>query len=326
MQRLERLIIIRETINKGRCPTVDDFCRMFEVQRRTVHEDIRKVREMFGEDIKWDAFKGGYVNRSPNHKLLEFDLNDGEVFALTLGKDMLTEYSGTAFEPVLRQAIEKICDRLPDRVKIDADDLKSVVKFKPSSIVPLSRKTFFDINTACEKQHPVEIVYYTAYRDETNRRTIHPLRLVENQGAWYVVAYCQLRQDNRLFALHRIKEYRVLHESKFEMPDSDDLNKWIESAFQLEHGDTPQECVIRFNSLNARYIRERKWHSSQQLTDEEDGSCTMSFNAARLDEVKRWVLTFGAGAEVVAPEELRRLVGEEFRAAAKLYDAGVKCG
>src|SRR5262245_27833453 len=85
MQKLERLIIIREQINKGRCPTVDDFCRMFEVQRRTVHEDIRAVREMFGDDIKWDAFKGGYVNHSPNQKLLEFDLNDGEVFALTLG-------------------------------------------------------------------------------------------------------------------------------------------------------------------------------------------------------------------------------------------------
>jgi predicted DNA-binding transcriptional regulator YafY len=319
MQRLERLIMIRDTINKGRCPTVDDFCRMFEVQRRTVHEDIRMVREMFGEDIKWDAFKGGYVNRTPNTKLLEFDLNDGEIFALTLGKDMLTEYSGTAFEPVLRNAIEKICDRLPDRVKIDADELKSVVKFKPSSIVPLSRKTFFDINVACEKQHPVEITYYTAYRDETIKRTIDPWRLVENQGAWYVVAFCHLRQDKRLFALHRIREHRVVFDQKFEPPGTDNLNDWIESAFQLEHGDTPQQCVVKFNAVSTRYIKERTWHASQNIADEADGCCTMTFTAARLDEVKRWVLGFGASAEVKEPPELRRLVADEVQAAAQVY-------
>jgi predicted DNA-binding transcriptional regulator YafY len=292
---------------------------MFEVQRRTVREDIRKVREMFGEDIKWDAFKGGYVNRSPNQKLLEFDLNDGEIFALTLGKDMLTEYSGTAFEPVLRHAIEKICDRLPDRVKIDADDLKSVVKFKPSSIVPLSRKTFFDINSACEKNHPVEITYYTAYRDSTTTRKIDPLRLIENQGAWYVVAYCHMRDDKRLFALHRIMDYRVLHESKFESSEDGDLDRWIESAFQLEHGDPPQTCRINFNPLTARYIRERKWHPSQLLTNHDDGSCTLSFTASRLDEVKRWVLSFGAGAQVVEPAALKKMVADELRSAAKLY-------
>lgn len=295
---------------------------MFEVQRRTVHEDIRMVREMFGEDIKWDAFKGGYVNLSPNQKLLEFDLNDGEIFALTLGKDMLTEYSGTAFEPILRQAIEKICDRLPDRVKVDADDLKSVVKFKPSSIVPLSRKTFFDVNSACEKLHPVEITYYTAYRDETTTRTIDPLRLVENQGAWYVVAYCHMRKDNRLFALHRIQDYRVLHETRFESPDDANLDEWISSAFQLEHGDPLQTCVVKFNPLSTRYVRERIWHPSQVLNEDADGSCTLSFTATRLDEVKRWVLTFGSGAIVLEPQELKRMVGEELQAAAALYPVG----
>lgn len=319
MQRLERLILIREIINKGRCPTVDDFCRKFEVQRRTVHEDIRKVREIFGDDIKWDAFKGGYVNRSPNQKLLEFDLNDGEIFALTLGKDMLSEYSGTAFEPILRQAIEKICDRLPDRVRVDADDLKSVVKFKPSSIVPLSRKTFFDINSACEKNQPVEISYYAAYRDDTTTRTIDPFRLIENQGAWYVVAYCHLRKDKRMFALHRIQEYRVMHEQQFEPPAEQNLDEWIESAFQLEHGDPAQTCVIKFNAVTSRYIRERQWHTSQHLADNDDGSCTMSFTATRLDEVKRWVLAFGAGALVLEPTELKRMVSEELAAASKLY-------
>lgn len=45
MQRTPRLIKMADMINKGRCPTVQDFCLMFEVAARTVHEDIRELRE-----------------------------------------------------------------------------------------------------------------------------------------------------------------------------------------------------------------------------------------------------------------------------------------
>lgn len=38
-----------------------------------------------------------------------------------------------------------------------------------------------------------------------------------------------------------------------------------------------------------------------------------------LGEVKRWVLQYGAGAEVLAPPELRAMVEEEAAALALLY-------
>jgi predicted DNA-binding transcriptional regulator YafY len=308
-----------EMINKGRCPSVEEFCRIFEVGKRTVYDDLRLLRERTGQDIFYDHFRSGYINRNPKKQLLEFELDTGELFAITLGKDMLAEYTGTTFEPILRRAIEKICDRLPDRIKIDMNELRSIVKFKPAGIVTIPRQTFLDFNRACQTNRPADIEYFAAHNGTTTRRQIDPYRLVESRGAWYVVAYCHLRTDMRMFALHRMMSYK-LREGQYELRFSpEQIDGWVSSAFLLEHGDPEQEVTIRFNAIAARYVCERKWHVSQKLTQHQDGGCTLSFKTHRLDEVKRWVLEHGANAEVLEPPELRDMLAQEFAKGSRLY-------
>jgi predicted DNA-binding transcriptional regulator YafY len=43
-------------------------------------------------------------------------------------------------------------------------------------------------------------------------------------------------------------------------------------------------------------------------------------DVADLDEVKRWLMGFGASAEVLAPLELRRMVTEELGLAIEMYE------
>jgi predicted DNA-binding transcriptional regulator YafY len=319
VQRFERLHTMADMINRGRCPTVEQFCRMFEVAKRTVFDDLRLLRERTGEDIVYDQFKGGYINRNPKQKLLEFELDTGELFALTLGKDMLAEYSGTTFEPILRRAIEKISDRLPERVKIDINELRSIVHFKPVGMISVPRQTFLDFNRACQTDKSIDMDYFSAHKGETTTRKIDPYRLVESRGAWYVAAYCHLRTELRMFALHRVSSHKLVEgpvESKF---TPEQIDAWVSSAFLLEHGEPEQPVTIRFNTSAARYIRERKWHASQKLVNTEDGGCVLSFTTRRLDEVKRWVLEYGANAEVIEPPALRQMMTQEFAQGSLLY-------
>jgi len=317
--RHERLLRMHEMINSGRCPNIDDFCREFEVKERTARHDLQYLRDFMDRGILFDKTKRGYINPNPKQQLPTFELDDGEVFALTLGRDMLNEYSGTVFEPILRTAIEKIKQRLPDRVKVEAGDLKALVTFRASGVAPMRRTLFFQLNTACQERHPVEITYFSAHTGETTKRKIDPYKLIENRGAWYVVGYCHLRKEKRMFALHRISGYRQLRTEKFQRPQNEALDNWINSAFQLEHGDPEMEYKIAFSRVTARYIRERHWHPSQKLEEHEDGSCILSFAATRLEEIKRWVLTFGAEAEVLAPVELREVLKKEIAKTSKLY-------
>jgi predicted DNA-binding transcriptional regulator YafY len=316
--RFERVARMIEEINKGRYPNVEHFCREFEIAPRTALADIRYLKEDMQQEIKYDKFHGGYHNLNPTKELPQFNLTDGEVFALTLGKEMLSQYTGTSFEPLLRGAIEKICDRLPEKVKVDVDDIKCMVKFHSKAVIPISRKMFLDLNRACEKTLPVDIIYFGARTGDTTERTIYPYRIVENRATWYVVGHCTLRNALRMFALHRIQEWKLRNE-RFRVPEDLDIDNWLESAFQLEHGDQEQTVRVHFQPLSARYIRERRWHLSQRLEEHHDGACTLEFKTQNLEEVKRWVLTYGSDAEVLAPPALRDLIADELKLAAARY-------
>lgn len=317
--RFERVSRMIHEINRGRYPSTEHFCEEFEIKPRTVAEDIRFLREEMQLPIMFDRFKGGYYNSNPKMALPQFNLTDGEVFALTLGKEMLSQYTGTSFEAILRGAIEKIMERLPDKVKVDLEDIQCMVKFNPGAVIPISRKMFLDLNRACEKNIPIEIVYYTASSGETKSRRIDPYRLLEAKSTWYVIGYCHLRKGLRMFALHRIQDWKLLDE-RFHIPEDLDIDKWIGSAFELEHGDPEQTVKVHFRLPAARYICERKWHSSQQLEQHEDGSCTLEFRSQNLDEAKRWVLIYGADAEVLEPQGLREMVRNELQSAVARYE------
>ena len=61
------------------------------------------------------------------------------------------------------------------------------------------------IEQALEEDTAVEIVYHTAGRGERTIRVVEPLRLEERGGAFYLTAYCRLRQSERVFRLDRIE-------------------------------------------------------------------------------------------------------------------------
>ena len=175
-----------------------------------------------------------------------------------------------------------------------------------------------DLHRACDKRLRVKLEYLSAYKGELTIRTVDPHRLLSSQNAWYLVAYCNLRQDLRLFALHRIQHHDLTEET-FEPVDKDKLESWLASPLFIEHQEQEIDVSIKFEPRAARYIREKIWHPSQQVTDHADGACTLSFKAPGIDEVKRWVLTYGGDAEVLAPPPLRSAVASELSRAVGKY-------
>src|SRR5262249_18516860 len=117
--RLERIILMSEEFNRIPHRTRQEICEKFEIAERTFFDDLNFIRNFLGLEIKKNRIPGRYYNADPSKKLPVFELSEGEVFALTLGKEMLSEYVGTSFEPILRSAIEKIMRRLPHRVQMD---------------------------------------------------------------------------------------------------------------------------------------------------------------------------------------------------------------
>ena len=71
----------------------------------------------------------------------------------------------------------------------------------------------------------------------------------------------------------------------------------------------------------ARYVSESKWHPSQVETHHRDGGLTVRFRLSNTVELKSWVLSFGANALVLEPEELRAEIAAELERLLKVYSS-----
>jgi predicted DNA-binding transcriptional regulator YafY len=61
------------------------------------------------------------------------------------------------------------------------------------------------LEAAIEAGETVEIDYYTASRAHQTTRRVDPLRLEWRGDVVYLIAYCHLREDQRVFRVDRIE-------------------------------------------------------------------------------------------------------------------------
>jgi predicted DNA-binding transcriptional regulator YafY len=83
--------------------------------------------------------------------------------------------------------------------------------------------------------------------------------------------------------------------------------------------EKPRTVVIRFSADQAPYVREREWHPTQQIRTLRDGRIELTFRAGGTFEIIRWILGWGAAAELLRPAALRRKVAKVLRGAASVY-------
>jgi predicted DNA-binding transcriptional regulator YafY len=128
-----------------------------------------------------------------------------------------------------------------------------------------------------------------------------------------LVAYCHLREEVRMFVPPRIQSLRETGE-RFERPADFRIEEYLDGSFRALRGDGHAWRVrLRFTAKAARWVREKQRHPSQRLRSCKDGSLEVCFRLTHLEEVKRWVLSYGSSCEVLEPAELRQQVVEELR-------------
>jgi proteasome accessory factor B len=116
-----------------------------------------------------------------------------------------------------------------------------------------------------------------------------------------------LRKDIRTFVPARILAVEPTGQS-FARPHKFSLEKRLRDSFGVQSGQGNFDVVLRFNELAADYIREKKWHESQELKELPDGGVELRLKLSSLSEVERWVLGWAGNAVVLQPPELAQSI------------------
>jgi len=123
----------------------------------------------------------------------------------------------------------------------------------------------------------------------------------------------------RTLKLERIRRIELLDEP-YEIPSDFDPRELLADAWGIWYTEEePVEVVLKFHPRVANRVRETRWHRSERLDEQPDGSLIWQARVAEVQEMVPWIRGWGADVEVLEPPELREKMMGEARRLARRY-------
>lgn len=306
------MLRIHQALQSGKFPNASTLARELEVSTKSIHRDLEFMRDRLDLPIEYDSHRVGYHYTEEVNAFPTMQITEGELFALIVAEKALQQYRGTSFEKPLLSAIKKMEQALPDTISLNLADVEQTISFRTRAEQILNLEIFDALAKATAHRQQLELTYRKPGSKQTETRLVDPYHLANINGEWYLFAYDHARKDIRTFVPARIQSVKQTGKT-FARPEKFSLDKRLRDSFGVHSGHGEYEVVIRFNAHAADYIREKKWHESQQLRELKNGGVELRLKLSSLVEIERWVLSWGGDAVVLKPRELAGAV----RAAAR---------
>ncbi|MEG2747328.1 MAG: YafY family protein [Gordonibacter sp.] len=280
--------------------TTGELARRLEVSARTVRRDVDALSST-GVPVYMTRGKGGGVHLMDGYVLNKSLISDQEQDDILAALSAL-ETTGAVDS---RTTSERIA-RLFQRESTDWLD----IDFSFWGAPPEYKQAFETIRRAICTRSLLSFGYYDASGNQTER-IVEAARLVFKESNWYLQAFCLKRNDWRVFKLFRI-DWRTMEvlDQRFEprMPPEAFGQSGLSGATRL---------VLLFEQSSEHRVREE--FAPDAITQREDGRFLVTLES-RLDKRTRfYLLSYGAGLEVLEPEELRQWLCAQAQEIAKTY-------
>lgn len=319
MNRTDRLLAIVLELQGKKRQRAQDLAATFEVSVRTIYRDVEALGAagvpLVSTPGRGYALMDGYF-------LPPLSFGADEAMMLLLGADVMARSFDTHYRAAAQAASRKILGVLPDRQQQEIAALRERIQFiaggtlrqesqqtQEQARLQLVRQAVIDCET-------LSFLYHTRHTaDETpttQRREADPYGLLFLTGAWYLSAYCHLRQDVRNFRLDRMDDLALTGKT-FTRPVQLSLRRR-----DLTAADS-FEARLLFAPEVVRWVRESP--SFYAIAEEEtpDG-LLMTLRARHVSEVLPWILGWGSRVRVLEPASLRQRIAEEAAALLRQHE------
>jgi predicted DNA-binding transcriptional regulator YafY len=205
VRRTDRLYEIIQIISDGRLHLARDIAEKLEVSVRTVYRDIDSL---VASGVPVEGERGvGYLLREPIH-LPPLTLTAEELEALHFGMAVAAE----AADPVLQKAASNLLAKI-DRVippSRRADPRAWGFAVYPLETAARGHAHLPALRQAVREERLIRLAYLKPSDIAAQTREVRPLQLEFWGWAWTLTAWCELRQDFRVFRVDRIQSVELL--------------------------------------------------------------------------------------------------------------------
>jgi predicted DNA-binding transcriptional regulator YafY len=300
------LVRLLNAIDQGRHSFEDLKDRIAEGGRRPSTRSLRRYLAILG-----DAGFPLYFDRAANayrfaegYSLKRLDLTSGELFGLVALRSLSASIGGT-----IGASIEEVAEKLVGsagsgaRARVEA---VSPVAFRLSEIrLDEQGERAFALLSSAERASRSVRFSYLDKEGKASSRVADPYGFIVNAGRVYCVAYDHTRKDKRTFAVDSISEPLVLAKT-FQRPDDFNVEAYAAASISgVLHADHTTDVRVRFAPRVAKAAIAARVVAERRLKQAKDGSTEITYRVGDVDELVRWVLGWGAQAEIVGPRAAR---------------------
>jgi predicted DNA-binding transcriptional regulator YafY len=308
---LRRQWRILETLHGRRVGlTIRQLCADVGVSRATVYRDLRLLEEA-GLPLTHETTNGEARYKLLGDKLPPLQLSVLQMSAIRLARGLLTPLEGTTLVAEL--------DSLLHQRGTAAGRKGPPIAAGGRGMTAAAAGETRVLDGAIRRKRRVRFCYQGSKDNERGQvREVDPLELRLIKGQTYLNAYDHARGGFRTFKLSRLHGAEELPERAGEHPEYDG-EAMFRHAVKAWDGK-PVEVVVVLSPAKARFADE--WPlPGQRVEPQPDGAAKVRATVAGTTEALSWVLGWGGGVRVLAPEELRRAHLAELRGALGGYEA-----
>jgi predicted DNA-binding transcriptional regulator YafY len=292
LSRIRRLLKLIGMLQAGRGYNAEALAQACEVCRRTIFRDLDVLRQS-GVPLVYDERLQGY-RISETYFLPSTNFTPEEALALIVLCQDLGGGEQLPFFGPARSAAVKLASSLPSRLRrqVRAAGHAVTVRMPPTNPLDARQPVYEQLLQAISQGRCVRIRYRGPLEDEFSTR-LHPYRLFFSRRSWYVIGRSSFHRSTRTFNVGRIGHLEIL-DDHYEIPRGFSLDRYLRNAWHLipERGPD-QEVVVRFSKRVAQNVAEVRWHKTQKLCFNDDGTLDFHVTVSGLTEISWWILGYG---------------------------------
>lgn len=298
MQVNNRLFEIVYILMQKKKITAKELANRFEVSTRTIYRDIEILSRA---NIPVYATKGkeGGIGLLDEYVLNKIILSEEEQNQILFALQGMKKVTRQDEKDVLEKLSRIFNKKVNDWIKIDFSNWGKENE----------QETRFNIiKKAIINKNQIEFVYYNS-NGERSKRTVEPLQIWFKDKSWYLIGYCKMKQDYRVFKIARIKEIKILEEH-------------FKRALQQENKN--EEYKFQTITLELEINRKMAYRVYDEFEDSEinkkdDGSFIVNVEYPENEWVYGYILSFGEYAKVLSPERAKRIIKDKIEKTLKNY-------
>lgn len=171
------------------------------------------------------------------------------------------------------------------------------------------------------REQQLEVTYRAlSSNDAAKTYAVHPLGMVVMEQVVYLVCTVKQYEDARFLAMHRIDAATLL-EAPARQPKSFDIDAFISREFGIRMGDKPLNLKLRIRGVLAKYLRETPVAKDQSMMVLDGEWSELTATVPDTVQLRMWLRSLGASAEVREPASLRMEMRKEFDGLLSLYES-----